>query len=159
MIDTPPNNATASTLSIGSKSPRNQHPRYLSSVGSSTHETSVAGSTRSTEYAYVTVTPESTATDVVASVAKKRNVYDQRNEYSLVMCDSDGKQIIERVLDSDDLPYEHQQAARIHGHLGDFHFVFRKVTDEEDDSDQEFFTQAKSTTIRGDQPAVSKLQV
>lgn len=129
--------ANDNTLTVNNKSPRG-NPRHTASIGSNASDTSP---TRSTEYAYVTVTAQSTASDVIASVAKKRNVYENRGEYKLVVCDSDGSQKIEATLDDDDLPYERQQRAMVHGHLGDFHFVFRKNTegDNDDDSEQSFF--------------------
>lgn len=85
--------------------------------------------TLSPQYTIVPISNKSSADDVCLLVAKRRNLVDyddyHPNKYELVMKDSDGQTIYETVLQSSDIPWNFQQSAATHGHLGDFRFVFR----------------------------------
>merc|ERR1719474_1369444 len=93
------------------------------------------------QYCTIHINPNSTAADVCNAVARKRNLLYTEDEYELVMCDGDGEQSYETILGAEDQPHQFQQSAAKHGHLGDFHFVFRKVNDdtgsEADDADSD----------------------
>ena len=95
---------------------------------------SSSSSQTSAQYTIVTITSQSSAADVCAAVARKRNLLYSEDEYELVMCDGDGKASYETRLNPEDQPHQFQQSAAKHGHLGDFHFVFRKHS-EDDQSD------------------------
>eukprot|EP00485_Elphidium_margaritaceum_P002907 CAMPEP_0202701318 /NCGR_PEP_ID=MMETSP1385-20130828/14420_1 /ASSEMBLY_ACC=CAM_ASM_000861 /TAXON_ID=933848 /ORGANISM="Elphidium margaritaceum" /LENGTH=594 /DNA_ID=CAMNT_0049358709 /DNA_START=90 /DNA_END=1874 /DNA_ORIENTATION=- len=84
------------------------------------------------QYTIVTISAQSTASDVCAAVARKRNLSCNDFAYELVMCDGDGQASYQKILGPDDKPHQFQQSAAKHGHLGDFHFVFRACSDDAD---------------------------
>lgn len=96
-----------------------------------------ASNSSSAQYTIVPITSNSSASDVCAAVARKRNLLYSDEEYALVMCDGDGDRQYETRLSPDDKPHQHQQSAAKHGHLGDFHFVFKRVNDDDNETDVE----------------------
>ena len=60
------------------------------------------------------------------------------------MCDGDGDVKYETRLSPDDQPHHFQQSAAKHGHLGDFHFVFKRVNGDDDETDNDEDTDADS---------------
>lgn len=108
---------------------------------------------RISQYTTVPITCTTTASEVCMNVAKKRNVeYNESNpEYELVMCDGDGHESFDRLLSPNDIPWQFQQSAAKHGHLGDFHFKFRTVSEESDtdsDDSEKFFFPGNQCPIK-----------
>ena len=128
--------------SLGSKSMAVSRPTALSRshTAPDNHRTNSISSAQS-QYCTISIHSNSTAADVCNAVARKRNLLYTEDEYELVMCDGDGEQSYETILGVNDQPHQFQQSAAKHGHLGDFHFVFRRVKDdtgsEADDADSD----------------------
>eukprot|EP01083_Nonionella_stella_P198326 728230_1 len=114
----------------------------LSSSGSKTKSPLVTRtSSTQSQYCTITITSQSSASDVCNAVARKRNLLYTEDDYELVMCDGDGQASYETILSPQDPPHQFQHSAAKHGHLGDFHFVFRKsnhdASDLSDDTDND----------------------
>ena len=102
---------------------------------SQTTPSALLSSSQSAQYCTISIRTNSTALEVCNAVARKRNLLFNEEDYELVMCDGDGQASYETILGPDDEPHQFQQSAAKHGHLGDFHFVFRAITEEDSASD------------------------
>eukprot|EP01084_Bolivina_argentea_P019430 36119_1 len=94
-------------------------------------------SSAQSQYCTITISATSTASDVCNAVARKRNLLYTDEDYELAMCDGDGQASYETILGGNDQPHQFQQSAAKHGHLGDFHFVFRRANGDDSDGDDD----------------------